>query len=332
MKQLLATIVFAIAIFAGFTARAAEDMVQMVWTEEGKLTCRYQSVFQKTDKPVPYHFFNTAEDCLNSEIYRNLRKANGQSVPNKKENAKIAKYIKIFEDKVGIKIGETKIVLGHLKGRTLGVCSMKTRQIIIDRTFWESTRSELDKEMTIYHELGHCILNRAHYGGKAVMFNVGSEKKACPLSIMYKSSWSAKDTYRCFHQNRDYYFEELRGGSFLLKSQRNGKDSKILASWHLFNETFTFQVGPFVCTARRGLNITVPKNNSIFHIGSIKCTRDQVIFFEAWKIFRTAIGSNRIHNLMTKAQSRQSLTLILHDTLLNEKYRVYLMKSSPDLW
>jgi hypothetical protein len=35
------------------------------------------------------------------------------------------------------------------------------KRVLVDQTFWKSA-SALQREMVVFHELGHCVLNRAH--------------------------------------------------------------------------------------------------------------------------------------------------------------------------
>jgi len=46
----------------------------------------------------------------------------------------------------------------------IGQCvhdSKKPNTVIVDRTYWENA-NELEKEFLVFHELGHCVLNREH--------------------------------------------------------------------------------------------------------------------------------------------------------------------------
>lgn len=55
-------------------------------------------------------------------------------------------------------------------------------QIHLDRTYWEGA-SDLEKEFVVFHELGHCLLNRGH-------LNDSIGDGTC-LSIMYDGNSSA---------------------------------------------------------------------------------------------------------------------------------------------
>ena len=46
----------------------------------------------------------------------------------------------------------------------LGVCSTASKEILINEFYWRQF-SELDREYVMFHELGHCILDRLHDNG-----------------------------------------------------------------------------------------------------------------------------------------------------------------------
>lgn len=70
--------------------------------------------------------------------------------------------------------------------------------IRISKSFWE-TASEANRQLEIYHELGHCILNREH--DDAVIAENGN----IPRSIMN----TVEIDISVFLKNQDYYFCEL---------------------------------------------------------------------------------------------------------------------------
>jgi hypothetical protein len=75
------------------------------------------------------------------------------------------------------------------------------RKIEIDRNVW-SLDSDFQKEQLILHELGHCLLNRAHVPTSDTVNNVA-------LSIMYPTTLNV-------HYNpatRKGYLNELFGGA-----------------------------------------------------------------------------------------------------------------------
>ncbi len=86
-----------------------------------------------------------------------------------------------------------------------GVCSYgysNPGAIRIDQAFWDRSGS-LDREMIVFHELGHCFLKRKH---KEDVFPSGY----C-VSIMRSGTCCCRDAYTA--QNRSYYLDELFGQS-----------------------------------------------------------------------------------------------------------------------
>jgi len=84
-----------------------------------------------------------------------------------------------------------------------GICSYgshRPNQITIDRSFWQRA-SQLAREMIVFHELGHCYLERDHL------------EEAFPngycQSIMRSGVCCCRDAYTA--ENRTYYLDELFG-------------------------------------------------------------------------------------------------------------------------
>lgn len=64
--------------------------------------------------------------------------------------------------KVDLRKAEIKGRLTIIHGSAVGVCNkQEVREILIDQKFWD-TSSNLKKELIVFHELGHCFLNRVH--------------------------------------------------------------------------------------------------------------------------------------------------------------------------
>ena len=78
---------------------------------------------------------------------------------------------------------------------TVAMCDYKGN-IIINKKEWNQ-RSTIKQENVIFHEMGHCVLNRDHTQG---LF-----EDDCPKSIMYPSLM----TDWCYLKRYDYYMKEL---------------------------------------------------------------------------------------------------------------------------
>ncbi len=114
-------------------------------------------------------------------------------------------YIELFElesIKQGhpLKIDNLIIVKGDLtKQKIIGLCQRTPHYppaITIDSTYWDNATPEA-KEWLVFHELGHCILNRPHREDRLSQTN-------CVSSMMYP-----KAEYYCYYNLRSYYIKEL---------------------------------------------------------------------------------------------------------------------------
>ena len=97
--------------------------------------------------------------------------------------------------------GITGTITDISQGNVVGLCFYDSRypnSIEIDQDFW-SQAGNLEKEMVVFHELGHCYLNRDHKEGD-------NDEGIC-LSIMASGTGSCRDAYN--QQNRSYYLDEL---------------------------------------------------------------------------------------------------------------------------
>lgn len=70
--------------------------------------------------------------------------------------------------------------------------------VTIDRNFWNRS-SSLIREMVVFHELGHCVLDRGHEESQ-------NDNGVC-LSIMNSGTTSCAVAYN--QNNRDFYINEL---------------------------------------------------------------------------------------------------------------------------
>ena len=95
--------------------------------------------------------------------------------------------------------------------RTVGAC-MKDRwgspQLVsIDRNFWDRSNA-LAREQVLYHELGHCLLNRGHSEEKAKSKYIPWFK--CPRTIMKSSTFTTRELLFCYKAERERYINELK--------------------------------------------------------------------------------------------------------------------------
>jgi len=78
-------------------------------------------------------------------------------------------YFQKFEEEAAARGLIIDLAAAHITGRLstiqdgyIGLCaSTGERQIVIDENFWRRS-SEMSKELAVFHELGHCFLERGH--------------------------------------------------------------------------------------------------------------------------------------------------------------------------
>lgn len=121
------------------------------------------------------------------------------------------------------RVAKASVVLDDLSmdGRSIvGVClnvGLTSTSIRIDRDFWK-TRSFIEQQGLIYHELGHCVCNLKHVvsNGSWIdnILNIFDKQKedvvflndGCPNSLMYPYTLSK----RCLDANWYYYLFDLK--------------------------------------------------------------------------------------------------------------------------
>lgn len=119
--------------------------------------------------------------------------------------AEFLPYVYEFERYFG-RLTTTPINFALMTGRYTGVCmkvSTGMKFININQKHWRGLTEE-QKEQLIFHELGHCELNKMHFDGYRPINGT-----LCPRSIMKTFLFGLNDISRCYSQNRDYYIQEL---------------------------------------------------------------------------------------------------------------------------
>lgn len=109
-------------------------------------------------------------------------------------------YVNLYVAMKGSQLAyDIPIQFGDLQGNTIGLCTRWSngyRQIVVDKTYWENPyTTDNQRTSLIFHELGHCDLNRDHVELK---FTNG-----WPVSLMYPMNYGYLDS------QRNYYFTEL---------------------------------------------------------------------------------------------------------------------------
>ena len=118
--------------------------------------------------------------------------------PNVQAPEEVIAYIERFEVAGSLTVLSLLVKFQTLKAPTVGECVRGGGMplIYLDPDFWDNSY-DWKREQLMFHELGHCILDRPHTDQKL--------EDGCPISIM--------DPYvigeSCYLSHRNYYFEEL---------------------------------------------------------------------------------------------------------------------------
>ncbi len=122
-----------------------------------------------------------------------------------KTDVEFEPYISQFQSFFGYT--NTPIIFKEREGNIAGTCTkwslgkrVQYKEIQIDLTKWLRF-SEKQRETLIFHELGHCHLNRDHNN---TVFN-----DDCPRSIMRYQMMNSYEIENCYDVYFDHYITEL---------------------------------------------------------------------------------------------------------------------------
>lgn len=110
-------------------------------------------------------------------------------------------YVKQFEKACGITSGSIINYGTNFERYVIGYCTPYNKNVKINRKFW-NIASSYEREWLIFHELGHCDLNREHRNGFRE-----EDPKFIPLSIMSAEMFDVQ----IYIMHREYYIKELCG-------------------------------------------------------------------------------------------------------------------------
>lgn len=109
-------------------------------------------------------------------------------------------YVVEFEFEYGKSVKHIPINFGDLEYNKIGTCyswDSGKKEIEIDRDWWDDRSTDSERVVLIFHELGHCALNRSHRNDK--------RDDDCPGSIM--NSVVIKDD--CYLDHEESLIKEL---------------------------------------------------------------------------------------------------------------------------
>ncbi|NJO65047.1 MAG: hypothetical protein HC836_45145 [Richelia sp. RM2_1_2] len=127
----------------------------------------------------------------------------------------IIEYIQRFEEFYNHKVEYSVTFVDAMENNVVGVCyywSNGGRSVKISKEFWALSH-DLERESLIFHELGHCSLNRDHTT-ETIAYN----NYSVPRSIMYPYIFGGSHYYE---ERRDEYIQELFSGTSLKRSIAN---------------------------------------------------------------------------------------------------------------
>jgi hypothetical protein len=121
-----------------------------------------------------------------------------------------APYVKQFEDILGRSIGDIPIQFGPQNGDVIGVCvvwNSAWREIKIDPNYWKDGAYDNDERMSlIFHELGHCVLNRGHLSS---MWTYTNNQGPWSVPVSFMNPYVFFSDYPPYLDLKSYYINEL---------------------------------------------------------------------------------------------------------------------------
>jgi hypothetical protein len=115
-------------------------------------------------------------------------------------------YVGRFESEFSVSINFS-VQFEELPEGQAGVCtkwSNGAKQIKIKKSYFDAV-NDYQREQLIYHELGHCVLNRDHNNN---LITFVSDAGNWPASIMRSVAFSTTEA-DVYKTNRSYYLDEL---------------------------------------------------------------------------------------------------------------------------
>lgn len=131
------------------------------------------------------------------------------TLPEPKTESVFQKYIDRFEARLGRDV-HTPIEFDKEPEQGIaGTCyySDDDTRILINKNSWNRL-NETQREILIFHELGHCELKI--FGHNEVQFMIINDEP-CPLSIMRSQLFSYREANECYKEFKEMYMEELFG-------------------------------------------------------------------------------------------------------------------------
>lgn len=120
-------------------------------------------------------------------------------------NPMFSPYVQSFQlelDKKGIPLSANSIpiMFGPTMGNAIGYCiiSLNSRVITINRKYW-NIASNIERELLIFHELGHCLLFLGH---DDLLLSSGTSRSIMTSALTSDLVWN-------YRNNKKYYIDQL---------------------------------------------------------------------------------------------------------------------------
>lgn len=148
-------------------------------------------------------------------------------------DARLVPMVERFQKRYGKSIGNIPVQIRPLSNNRAGTCRLwydGRREIIVAEQFYNDTKHDpFLLQATVFHELGHCVLDRDHDWGKTTQKNDTIYK-----SLMYPYVFSSSTVYE---DNEQYYHDELFSksatGSLALRRHKDmGEEGFVEACEH----------------------------------------------------------------------------------------------------
>jgi len=123
-----------------------------------------------------------------------------------------ASYVQQFEVMYGHHIGDIPIQFAPQSGQVIGECivwNSQWREIKVDPYFWANEAlDDTQREALIFHELGHCVLNRGHLNTMFTDVDAYGNRWYVDTSIMNAYIFLSAQ-YPDIYKLEPYYWAEL---------------------------------------------------------------------------------------------------------------------------
>jgi hypothetical protein len=129
-------------------------------------------------------------------------------------NPAFASYVQEFEVMLGHSIGDIPIQFAAQQGNIVAQCIIwdhQWREIKVDPSFWQyGATDDEQRESIIAHELGHCVLNRAHIATDFIYTDSNNMSFNTPTSLMnpyifFSSLWPDWQALKIYYYNELFH-------------------------------------------------------------------------------------------------------------------------------